>query len=192
MPRISSVIERTLADTKVYSRRLYDEKKAAEPPYTVTKPLEAAQALCPWYNEANQQDGIVSAEDALKHAPPGACYEGLTNNFSLITIELKDLPWLWEIPITTPECLDNASEWTTHRNILRYVQNAASQVRMEDRAHYRTLVEGVKKEGDKWKVTTGTLTPIVSENPEELFQISHHKWVRFARWTQDDSQQAVY
>ncbi|GAM42160.1 hypothetical protein TCE0_043f15875 [Talaromyces pinophilus] len=155
---------------------LYDEKKPAEPPYTVTKPLETAHALCPWYKEENQQDGIVSAEDALKHAPPGACYEGLTNNFSLITIELKDLPWLWDIPITTAECLDNASEWTTHRNILRYVQNAASQARMEDRVHYRTLVERVKKEGDKWKVTTGILTPTVSESAEELFHISHRKW----------------
>ena len=161
--------------------RLYDERKAAEPPYTVTKPLETAQTLCPWHKEANQQDGIISAEDALRHAPPGACYEGLTNNFSLITIELKDLPWLWDIPLTSPECPDDASEWTTHRNILRYVQSAASQARMDDRVHYRTLVERVKKEGDKWKVMTGTLTPIVSENiDKELFQISHCKWVRSA------------
>lgn len=160
---------------------MYNEKKAAEPPYSITKPLETAQALCPWYVEANQQDGIVSAEDALKHAPPGACYEGLTNNFSLITIELKDLPWLWEIPLTTPECPDNASEWTSHRNILRYVQNAASHAGLEDRVHYRTLVERVKKEGDKWKVTTGKLTGIVSENTsEEIFQITHRKWVRIA------------
>lgn len=151
----------------------------------MTKPLETAQALCPWYKETNQQDGIVTAEDALRHAPPGACYEGLTNNFSLITIELKDLPWLWEIPITTPECPDDASEWTTHRNILRYVQKAASHVGMEDRVHYRTLVERAKKEGNKWKLMTGTLTPTVSGNAEELFQISHRKWVRTACWGED-------
>ncbi|EED14253.1 monooxygenase, putative [Talaromyces stipitatus ATCC 10500] len=156
---------------------LYDEKKAPEPPYSVTEPLEASQALCPWYKEDNQQDGIISAEDALKHAPPGACYDGLTNNFSLATIELKDLPWLWEIPMTTPECPDHASEWTTHRNVLRYIQKAATQVGMQDRVYYRTLVERVKKGGDKWKVTTGTLIPIVSENTEEeKFQISHRKW----------------
>lgn len=161
--------------------RLYNEKKAAEPPYTATKPLETAQLLCPWYKEENQQDGTISAEDALKHAPPGACYEGLTNNFSLVTIELKDLPWLWDIPMTTPECPDSASEWTTHRNVLRYVQNAASHAGLEGRVHYRTLVETVKKEGKKWKVKTGSLARAVSENTgEEIFRITHREWVRIS------------
>lgn len=186
------VRESALADTVDEPIRLYDEKKAAEPPYTVTKPLETAQALCPWYKEANQQDGIVSAEDSLKHAPPGACYDGLTNNFSLTTIELKDLPWLWELPMTTPECPESASEWTTHRNILRYVHKAASHVRMEGRVNYRTLVENVKKEGDKWKVTTGTLTPTDSENSDKkTFQISHRKWVSDDRWAQDNIRHTV-
>jgi len=90
---------------------------------------------------------------------------------------LKGLLWLWGILITTLEGLDDASEWTTHRNILRYVQKAASHVGIEDRVHYRTLDEGVKKDGDGWKVTTGTLALTVSENAEDLFQISHRKWV---------------
>lgn len=83
--------------------------------------------------------------------------------------------------MTTPECLDNACEWTTHRNILRYVQNAASHVGLEHRVQYRTLVEKVKKEGGKWEVTTGTLTRTVSEKTgEKMFQIRHQKWVRIA------------
>lgn len=162
----------------VWISRIYKEEKAPEPPYWATKPLETAQALCPWYKDENQKDGLVSAQDALKFAPPGACYHGLTNNFSLITIELRYLPWLWGIPMPTTENPDSATEWTRHSNILHYVQSAASSAGMQHQVHYRTLVENVKKEGEKWKVTTGALNPLPSESGNEAaFRLKQQQWV---------------
>jgi cation diffusion facilitator CzcD-associated flavoprotein CzcO len=120
----------------------------------VTKPLETARALCPWYLDSPQEDAVISAQEAVRLAPPGPCYDGLTNNFSLICMELKDHPWRWEIPMATPERPDHPSEWTTHRVILDHIQDAASRFGLEDRVHYGTLVERVQKRGDKWAVTT--------------------------------------
>lgn len=93
-------------------------------------------------------------------------------------MELKDHPWRWEIPMATPERPDHPSEWTTHRVILDHIQNAASRFGLEDRVHYRTLVERVQKRGDKWAVTTGTLTPTASTTSEkETYQMVHRNWV---------------
>lgn len=80
--------------------------------------------------------------------------------------------------MTTPEFPDHASEWTGHRSVLGYVQNAAEQVGMQDRVHYRTLVERVKKDGDKWKVRTGTLTEANSGGSEDqAYKMVQRDWV---------------
>lgn len=170
--------------------RIYDENTPPEPRYPATKPLETAWDLCPWYDPVRSKqrpavlDPASKASDAdwvLRHAPPGPCYNGLTNNFSVLAMELKDHPWPWVIPPVTPENPDHESEWTTHPRILSHLQVAARKFGLTECVHYRTLVERVRKQDDKWILTTTTLEPVgeaaLSVDKLGKFRVRLRQWV---------------
>lgn len=171
--------------------RIYDENMPPEPRYPATKPLETARDLCPWFDpiRSKQRPEILEpttrpsdADWVLRHAPPGPCYNGLTNNFSVLAMEIKDHPWPWVIPPVTPESPDHESEWTSHPQILAHVQEAARKFGLEDRVHYRTLVEKVHKEGEKWALNTTTLEPVAEgaelDGKVEKLRVQERQWVR--------------
>ena len=163
--------------------RRYDDIPALEPSYPAKEPLSTSLDHCPWYSDHERPPGKLDHSVAehdkwiRSHAPPSPCYAGLTTNFSLLAMELKDHPWPWEIPVPTAEIPDYAAEWAGHKQVLDHLVNAAKKFGLEglgDKLHYNTLVEKVEKSGEKWHLRASTMMPETS-SPQQ-YSVSTNEW----------------
>ncbi|PMD40932.1 dimethylaniline monooxygenase [Hyaloscypha variabilis F] len=118
---------------------VFDPRVPPEPAYPS---LIASVAETAYYEDA--EDG--NEEVVILHAPPGPCYELLTNNVptGLMKITLNSWP--------------PGTEQNVRHNILaEYIQDTAAKTGVNEVAHFNTKVEHVVKEGGHWKVQTSTL-----------------------------------
>ncbi|KAL4810683.1 hypothetical protein BDV18DRAFT_155295 [Aspergillus unguis] len=114
---------------------LYDERAAPEPSYTALKPLEAEE-----YFDQGEQDGILS------HAPPGPCYNGLTNNVSTPLMRVKLNAW----PEGTPD-------FVSHSVLREYIQDTSRKAGVHGVTRYGARVKNVEKVDAVWNVTWSIL-----------------------------------
>ncbi|KAF6232137.1 hypothetical protein HO173_009731 [Letharia columbiana] len=128
---------------------LYDERLPPEPTYPSIRPSEAdfhygdGQSV----NGENHQPCPSAACGDVKHAPPGPCYEGLTNNVSTRLMKLKINSW----PPGT-------ADFVNHRVLNEYIQDTSYKTGVHLTTKYNTRVEKVFKSGQDWKMQTSTLT----------------------------------
>lgn len=87
----------------------------------------------------------------LIHAPPGPCYESLTNNVSTPLLRTKLNPW----PEGTPH-------YVNHSVLKDYIQDTSKKAGVDDVTAYGALVTEVYKEGREWHVHWTSL----HEDPE--------------------------
>ncbi|MCJ1308192.1 hypothetical protein MMC25_001844 [Agyrium rufum] len=128
---------------------LYDQRRPPEPEYPSIKALKAGIANYHSYND-DAGSGELSKEilNELLHAPPGPCYEGLSNNVSTPLLAVKKHPWKPGTP-----------DFVGHRVILEYIQGIASSKSLLDAIQFRTRVDLVTKKSGIWTVKTSALTP---------------------------------
>ncbi|KAK2778780.1 hypothetical protein FQN53_001637 [Emmonsiellopsis sp. PD_33] len=117
---------------------VYDKRPPIEPQYPATKPSEGE--LFPSGNEEDE------ADKDLRHAPPGPCYEGLTNNIPTPLVRTKLNAW----PDGTPD-------FVSHRTIKEYIQDTSKKAGVAQITLYNTRVFDVQKIGSQWKVKSLTL-----------------------------------
>ncbi|KAL2847213.1 major facilitator superfamily domain-containing protein [Aspergillus pseudoustus] len=131
------VFERSHAAGGVW---LYDERRPLEPSYTNLKPLAAEE-----FFDAPDASSDHSSK-VLGHAPPGPCYQGLTNNVSTPLMRVTLNAW----PEGTPD-------FVSHSVMKEYIQDTARKTRAEDVTIYGARVKNVEKQGEGWLVTWSTL-----------------------------------
>ncbi|KPI45783.1 Thiol-specific monooxygenase [Cyphellophora attinorum] len=126
-----------------YARHRADEDQSAyqTPPRTPDPRLEAD-------NETDSRQNVKSKDFATRHAPPGPCYAGLTNNVALRAMKTTLGDW--------PEGL---GDFVNQRYLEQYLQGIAQTSGVNDVAEYNTRVEEVVKDPvrSKWSVKTTTL-----------------------------------
>ncbi|KAJ5894837.1 hypothetical protein N7495_006528 [Penicillium taxi] len=122
---------------------LYDKRVPIEAVYPSIHPSDAIKF---------GRDGREGNErKELIHAPPGPCYEGLTNNVSTPLLKTTLNSW----PKDTPP-------YVTHDVLLNYIQDTSKTAGVDAATIYGALVTKVYKEGSEWHVTWTTL----HEDPE--------------------------
>ncbi|KAJ6092488.1 hypothetical protein N7486_007777 [Penicillium sp. IBT 16267x] len=136
-----TVFERNQAAGGVW---LYDKRVPIEAQYPSIKPLDVAQYV---------KDGREGEErQNLLHAPPGPCYESLTNNVSTPLLRIKLNAW----PQGTPH-------YVKHSVLKDYIQDTSNKSGVSDVTIYGALVT---KTFDAVVVASGHYhTPLVPDIP---------------------------
>lgn len=80
-------------------------------------------------------------QQVLMHAPPGPCYESLTNNVSTPMLRTKLNAW----PEGTPH-------YVNHSVLKEYIQDTSKKTGVDDVTIHGALVEEVYKQGQEWHV----------------------------------------
>ncbi|KAL2814676.1 major facilitator superfamily domain-containing protein [Aspergillus cavernicola] len=142
-----TVFERNHAAGGVW---LFDERRPLEPSYTSLKPLEAEK----YFDTEDVRDVLLS------HAPPGPCYEGLTNNVSTPLMRVKLNAW----PEGTPD-------YVSHSVMKEYVQDTSNKAGVDENTIYGARVKNISKHEQSWEVTWSRLEK-QNDGVEELEQIS--------------------
>ncbi|KAL9041084.1 MAG: hypothetical protein Q9214_004233 [Letrouitia sp. 1 TL-2023] len=122
----------------------YDERPSPEPRYPSINPSLAEE----YPGIESRPNGALSCMKVLFHAPPGPCYDSLTNNVSTPLLELRDHPWK-----------KGTQDFVNHRIIKEYIQSVADAINMTSFTHFHTKVLRVRKVPKKWHILSGTLKP---------------------------------
>ncbi|OJJ44153.1 hypothetical protein ASPZODRAFT_145266 [Penicilliopsis zonata CBS 506.65] len=129
-----TVFERNKAAGGVW---LFDERKPIEPLYPSIKPSEADRL---------GDDPRKEERKTLEHAPPGPCYEGLSNNVSTPLMRVKLNAW----PEGTPD-------FVSHKIMKEYIQDTSRKTGVEQVTIYGACVSRIQKNTSGWEVTWSTL-----------------------------------
>ncbi|KAJ5902977.1 hypothetical protein N7504_005360 [Penicillium tannophilum] len=124
------VLERSQAAGGVW---LYDKRVPIEAQYPSIKPLDVEQYVKDGREGKERQD--------LLHAPPGPCYESLTNNVSTPLLRTKLNAW----PQGTPH-------YVKHSVLKNYIQDTSYKSGVCDVTIYGARVTKVYKQEQKWHV----------------------------------------
>ncbi|KAJ5584836.1 uncharacterized protein N7459_004636 [Penicillium hispanicum] len=125
-----TVFERSKASGGVW---LYDKRVPIESQYPCTKPSDAG-----W---PGKDERDTTERQNLLHAPPGPCYESLTNNVSTPLLRTKLNNW----PEGTPN-------YVKHHVLRDYIQDTSVKVGVDDVTIYGALVTRIYKDGSGWHV----------------------------------------
>ncbi|KAJ5227577.1 uncharacterized protein N7469_007583 [Penicillium citrinum] len=124
------VFERSKAAGGVW---LYDKRVPIELQYPSVYPTSVEK----FYEDERDEN----EKQRLKHAPPGPCYENLTNNVSTPLLRTKLNAW--------PQ---GTLPYVNHHVLKEYIQDTAKKVGVEEVTTYGALVTNVYKEEQKWNV----------------------------------------
>ncbi|TVY47036.1 Flavin-containing monooxygenase [Lachnellula occidentalis] len=145
-----TVFERTGKSGGVW---VFDTRVAPEPAYPSLVPSIAETA---YYEDLLAEHGVSghasngereNSEDVkILHAPPGPCYELLSNNVptGLMKTTLNSWP-------------PGTEQIVRHNVLAEYIQDTAAKTGVEEVTQYNTKVERVEKRGGCWYVQTSTL-----------------------------------
>ncbi|KAJ5097914.1 hypothetical protein N7532_004915 [Penicillium argentinense] len=125
-----TVFERSEAAGGVW---LYDKRVPIEAQYPCVKPSDA--------KHFSRDDRDENERQHLLHAPPGPCYESLTNNVSTPLLRTTLSAW----PEGTPP-------YVNHGVLKDYIQGTSRKAGVEDVTVYGALVTKAYKEGHQWHV----------------------------------------
>ncbi|KAJ5313290.1 uncharacterized protein N7443_000174 [Penicillium atrosanguineum] len=130
-----TVFERSQAAGGVW---LFDKRVPIEVQYPNRRPSDVG-----WYSQDNRSE---NEQRTLVHAPPGPCYESLTNNVSTPLLRTKLNAW----PEGTPH-------YVNHNVLKEYIQDTSKKTGVDDVTIYGALVKQVYKEDQNWHVHWTTL-----------------------------------
>ncbi|KAJ5559155.1 Dimethylaniline monooxygenase N-oxide-forming [Penicillium sp. DV-2018c] len=131
-----TVFERNNAAGGVW---LYDKRTPLEARYPSPRP-----SASPEYVEDARDE---RERKILLHAPPGPCYESLTNNVSTPLLQTRLNKW--------PE---GTALYVKHHVIKEYIQDTSKKAGVEHVTKYGARVTRVHKDGSKWTVHWTTLS----------------------------------
>ncbi|KAJ5714592.1 uncharacterized protein N7483_011773 [Penicillium malachiteum] len=126
-----TVFERSQAAGGVW---LYDKRVPIEAHYPSIKPSNNLRYV--------QDEREGKERQVLLHAPPGPCYESLTNNVSTPLLRTKLNHW----PEGTPN-------YVNHSVLKDYIQDTSQKAGVDDATIYGALVTDIHKEGQEWHVS---------------------------------------
>ncbi|KAL8793243.1 MAG: hypothetical protein Q9195_004179 [Heterodermia aff. obscurata] len=131
-----TIFERSSAPGGIW---LYDDRIDLDSTYPATRPSGG--------EETGSKLNLTNGDSEIKHAPPGPCYDGLTNNVSTRMLKLQLNSW-------PPGTVD----YVNHRVINDYIRDTSEKVGVNERTLYNTKVEKIEKSGAKWRFKTTTLS----------------------------------
>ncbi|CDM31473.1 hypothetical protein DTO006G1_8800 [Penicillium roqueforti] len=131
-----TVFERNNATGGVW---IYDKRTPIEAQYPSPRP-SASQEYVKDEREGNERK-------VLLHAPPGPCYESLTNNVSTPLLRTKLNAW--------PE---GTAPFVKHNVLKEYIQDTSKKAGVDDITKFGARVTRVHKDGPKWTVHWSTLS----------------------------------
>ncbi|KAJ5638644.1 hypothetical protein N7528_001034 [Penicillium herquei] len=126
-----TVFERSQAAGGVW---LYDKRVPIEAQYPSIKPSNNQRYV------KDEREG--KERQVLLHAPPGPCYESLTNNVSTPLLRTTLNSW----PEGTPY-------YVNHSVLKDYIQDTSQKAGVDDATIYGALVTDIHKEGQEWHVS---------------------------------------
>ncbi|KAJ5200788.1 Dimethylaniline monooxygenase N-oxide-forming [Penicillium cf. griseofulvum] len=118
---------------------LYDKRTPIEVHYPSSKPSASQEYV---KDERGENERKI-----LLHAPPGPCYESLTNNVSTPLLETKLNAW--------PE---GTAHFVKHHVLKEYIQDTSTKAGVNDITKYGARVTRVYKDGPTWTVHWSTLS----------------------------------
>ncbi|KAJ6068767.1 hypothetical protein N7499_010654 [Penicillium canescens] len=139
-----TVFERSHAAGGVW---LYDKRTPIEAQYPSPRPTASQEYV---KDERGEKERKI-----LLHAPPGPCYESLTNNVSTPLLETKLNTW--------PE---GTAPFVRHFVLRDYIQDTAKKAGVDNVTKYGAQVTKIYKEGSTWTVKWSTL----KENDEDIIE----------------------
>ncbi|SMR53687.1 unnamed protein product [Zymoseptoria tritici ST99CH_3D1] len=164
-------LQRAGLDVTVYERNnkaggiwIYDERTSKDAAYPSVLPSvgDSPEFLTAARKREQRQDSPLKdgeaesdkkqAEDedfedvSLSFAPPGPCYNSLTNNVSTIEMELS-----------CQKFNEGTTEFTQHPIFAEYLQDTVQNTGISDMIRFNTRVNLVEKTGEKWRVDVSTL-----------------------------------
>ncbi|CAI7656041.1 unnamed protein product [Penicillium glandicola] len=131
-----TVFERNNAAGGVW---LYDKRTPIEAQYPSPRPSASQEYV--------KDERADDERKILLHAPPGPCYESLTNNVSTPLLRTKLNAW--------PE---GTAPFVKHYVLKEYIQDTASKVGVDAITKYGARVTRVHKDGSTWTVQWSTLS----------------------------------
>ncbi|KAJ5336188.1 Dimethylaniline monooxygenase [Penicillium brevicompactum] len=140
-----TVFERSHAAGGVW---LYDKRTPIEAQYPSPRPTASQEYV--------QDDRDEEERKTLLHAPPGPCYESLTNNVSTPLLETKLNAW--------PE---GTGPFVKHHVLKTYIQDTSRKAGVESVTKFGARVDRVHKNGSTWDVHWSTLGGSDQEGLEE-------------------------
>ncbi|OQE20199.1 hypothetical protein PENFLA_c017G10259 [Penicillium flavigenum] len=138
-----TVFERNNAAGGVW---LYDKRTPIEAQYPSPRPSASQE-----YVKDGRED---NERKILLHAPPGPCYESLTNNVSTPLLQTKLNAW--------PEA---TAPFVKHHVLKEYIQDTSKKAGVDDITKFGARVSRVHKDGPTWTVHWTTLSE--DQNPIE-------------------------
>ncbi|KAJ5813178.1 hypothetical protein N7447_010201 [Penicillium robsamsonii] len=130
-----TVFERNNAAGGVW---LYDKRTPIEAQYPSPRPSASQEYV--------KDERGESERKILLHAPPGPCYESLTNNVSTPLLQTKLNAW--------PE---GTGHFVKHHVLKEYIQDTSNKAGVDDITKYGARVTRVHKDGPTWIVHWSTL-----------------------------------
>ncbi|KAJ5050138.1 hypothetical protein NUH16_008676 [Penicillium rubens] len=125
---------------------LYDKRTPIEARYPSPRPSASQE-----YVKDGRED---NERKILLHAPPGPCYESLTNNVSTPLLQTKLNAW--------PE---GTAHFVKHYVLKEYIQDTSKKAGVDDITKFGARVNRVHKDGPTWTVHWTTLSE--DQNPIE-------------------------
>ncbi|KXG52892.1 Dimethylaniline monooxygenase, N-oxide-forming [Penicillium griseofulvum] len=118
---------------------LYDKRTPIEAQYPSPRPSTSEEYV---KDEREENERKI-----LLHAPPGPCYESLTNNVSTPLLQTTLNAW----PEGTPH-------FVKHHVLKEYIQDTSTKAGVDDITKYGARVTRVYKDGPTWTVHWSTLS----------------------------------
>ncbi|KAJ5178633.1 uncharacterized protein N7500_001332 [Penicillium coprophilum] len=131
-----TVFERNNAAGGVW---LYDKRTPIEAQYPSPRPSASQEYV--------KDERTGNERKILLHAPPGPCYESLTNNVSTPLLQTKLNAW--------PE---GTAHFVKHHVLKDYIQDTSNKAGVDDITKYGARVTRVYKDGPTWTVHWCTLS----------------------------------
>ncbi|CAG8153127.1 unnamed protein product [Penicillium salamii] len=131
-----TVFERSNAAGGVW---LYDKRAPIEAQYPSPRPSASQEYV--------QDDREDRERNILLHAPPGPCYESLTNNVSTPLLRTKLNAW--------PE---GTGPFVRHHVLKDYIQDTSQKAGVDNVTKFGARVDRVYKNGSTWNVHWSTLS----------------------------------
>ncbi|CAG7946160.1 unnamed protein product [Penicillium salamii] len=147
-----TVFERSNAAGGVW---LYDKRAPIEAQYPSPRPSASQEYV--------QDDRKDRERNILLHAPPGPCYESLTNNVSTPLLRTKLNAW--------PE---GTGPFVRHNVLKDYIQDTSQKAGVDNITKFGARVDRVYKNGSTWNVHWSTLSGSDQDVVEQNSAASHH------------------
>ncbi|CAG7936280.1 unnamed protein product [Penicillium olsonii] len=147
-----TVFERSNAAGGVW---LYDKRTPIEAQYPSPRPSVSQEYV--------KDDREGRERTVLLHAPPGPCYESLTNNVStpLLQTTLNDWP-------------EGTERFVRHSVLKDYIQDTAQKAGVDNVTKFGARVDRVRKNGSSWVVHWSTLDSSDQEAFDSVIVASGH------------------